>query len=281
MRLGSLQLTLVNDGDFRLDGGAMFGVVPKPLWSRKIAADSLNRILMTTNCLLVEKGNDLILIDTGIGEILDEKAAGHIDFNLGGIRLPKSIENAGYALEDVTHVLLTHLHFDHCGWNTRRHHSGWVPTFPRANYWLARGEVDHARNPNQRDRSSYHPSNWEPLFEAGVVELFEDSAEPVSGIRLERAAGHTRDHCIVLLDGGDGEKGAFWADLIPTHAHANVPWIMSYDFFPLQSMEAKQHWMNKAVEGHWIGLFEHDPEVPWGRILRNKRGRFAVEPLDF
>src|SRR5512135_13665 len=174
MRLGRFDLTLVNDGGFRLDGGAMFGVVPRPLWSKAKPPDERNRIRMGTNSLLVASGKDLVLIDTGIGDKHDAQFADNYGFEAGAARLPELVRAAGYELGDVTHVLLTHLHFDHCGWNTRRDAAGnLVATFPGARYWIARGELAHARQPNERDRVSYFPENWEPLIEDRRVELFD------------------------------------------------------------------------------------------------------------
>src|SRR6185295_10851225 len=214
MPLGDLELTLVGDGEFRLDGGAMFGVVPRALWQLEKPPDAENRIRMATNCLLVRRGSELLLVDTGIGDKHGRRFEDIYAMDPAAERLPDAIRRAGYALGDVTHVLLSHLHFDHCGWNTRRDGERLVPTFPRARYWLNRGEVEHARAPNERDRASYFPENWEPLFAAGVVELFEEEAEPIPGVRAQKAPGHNADMCIVLLDGGEGAKGVFWADLV-------------------------------------------------------------------
>ena len=166
----------------------------------------------------------------------------------GSTRLPESIRQAGYELGDVTHVLLSHLHFDHCGWNTRESGGRIVPTFPKARYWLQRGEVEHARHPNERDRASYFPHNWEPLFEAGVVEPFGEEAEPIPGVKAVRAPGHNADMCIVLLDGGGGAKGVYWADLVPTTAHVPFPWIMGYDLYPLTTLENKKLWLPRRRE---------------------------------
>ena len=277
--LGSLRLHLVSDGGFRLDGGAMFGVVPKALWQRAKPADELNRIRMGTNCLLIESGRELLLIDTGIGDKHDAKFAEIYGMETGARRLPESIRAAGFELGDVTQVLLSHLHFDHCGWNTRRDDAGrLVPTFPRARYWLARGELEHGEAPNERDRASYFADNWRPLVEAGVVELFDGEAEPVAGVRAERAPGHNADMCVVTLDGGGGERGVFWADLVPTAAHVPLPWIMSYDLFPMRTLESKRSWLPRAVAERWLCVFEHDPDTPWGRVVEERPGRYRCEP---
>ncbi len=287
IRLGDLDLTLVGDTEFRLDGGAMFGVVPRPLWEREKPADEKNRIRMATNCLLVARGGELLLIDTGIGDKHDAKFDHIYAIPPGGVRLPEAIRRAGFALEDVTHVLLSHLHFDHCGWNTRVAGGRLVPTFPRARYWLSRGEVEHARNPNERDRASYEPANWEPLFEAGVVELFDDEARPLPGVTAVRAPGHNRDMAIVLMDGSggspaaaDGARAVFWADLVPTTAHVPLPWIMGYDLYPLTTLDEKKRWLPRAAEGGWLGIFEHDADAPLARVVADRPGRYRAEPVD-
>lgn len=278
MDLGALDLTIVTDGEFRLDGGAMFGVVPRVLWEKPKPPDERNRIRMGTNCLLVRRGDDLLLIDTGIGDKHDPKFVDSYGLEPGAVRLPEAIRRAGYELGDVTHVLLSHLHFDHCGWNTREQGGRIVPTFPKARYWLQRGEVEHGRAPNERDRASYFPVNWEPLFEAGVAELFDEEAEPVPGARAVRTPGHNADMCIVLLDGGEGRKAVYWADLVPTAAHAPLPWIMSYDLYPLTTLENKKKWLPRAVAEGWLCVFEHDPDTPVGHVVEEKPGRYKAVP---
>jgi glyoxylase-like metal-dependent hydrolase (beta-lactamase superfamily II) len=278
MKLGRFDLRVVSDGEFRLDGGAMFGVVPKPLWERVKPADEKNRIRMGTNCLLIAAGSELVLVDTGIGDKHEAKFLDLHAFDPAQRRLPEAIRAAGYELGDVTHVVLSHLHFDHCGWNTRRDASGAaIPTFPRARYWLNRGEVEHARHPNDRDRASYFPENWEPLVAAGVAELFDDEVEPIPGVRAIKAPGHNADMCIVTIDGGEGARAAFWADLVPTTAHVPFPWVMGYDLYPVTTMESKRRWLPPAAAEGWLGVFEHDADTPWARLVEERPGRFRVE----
>lgn len=284
MQLGSLKLTLVHDGTFRLDGGAMFGVVPKALWEHQKPADDRNRIHMATNSLLIERGSDLVLVDTGIGNKNDAKFRDMFGMDEGAMRLPEQIEAAGYGLGDVTHVLLTHLHFDHCGWNTRYDGDRLVATFPNARYVMHRREVEHARAPTARDRASYDGRHWEPLFEAGKVDLFDGEVEVIPGVRAVGAPGHNDGMCIVLLDGGEGDgdasaKGAFWADLVPTAAHVPYPWIMGYDLYPLQTLANKEHWLPRAHAEQWLCIFQHEVESPLARLVELKPGRYRAEPI--
>lgn len=280
MQLGNLKLTLVDDGGFRLDGGAMFGVVPKVMWEKQKPADETNRIRMVTNCLLVERGSDLLLIDSGVGDKGDERFRSMFGLEEGATRLPEAIRQAGYELGDVTHVLPSHLHFDHCGWNTREEGGRLVPTFPKARYFIERGELEHGRAPNVRDKASYDARNWEPLFEAGVVELFDDEAEPMAGVRAIRVPGHNENMCIVRLDGGSAEsQGVFWADLVPTVAHVPYPWVMGFDLFPVQTLENKQKWLPRAAEERWLCVFVHEDEHPLGRLVEVKPGRYRAESV--
>jgi len=280
MNLGSFHLTLVDDGGFRLDGGSMFGSVPRVLWERFKPPDARNRISMAAKSLLIERGSDLLLVDTGLGDRGDARFRDLFGMEEGAARLPERIRRAGYELGDVTHVLLTHLHFDHCGWNTRQSKAGpLVPTFPRARYWLDRGEVAHARSPNRRDRSSYDPRNWEPLFEAGAVELFDGRAEPIEGVRAVKTPGHNADMCIVLLDGGDGARAAWWADLVPTVAHVSYTWVMGFDLYPVTTIENKEKWLPRAAEEGWLCFFGHETDSPVGRLVETKPGRYAAEPV--
>lgn len=275
MRLGEMELHIVSDGEFRLDGGAMFGVVPRVLWERKTAPDELNRIRMATNCLLIESADGLVLVDTGIGDKNDAKFRDMFGMNAEDRRLPEAIRAHGFELEDIRHVLLTHLHFDHCGWNTRLRGDQIEPTFPNATYWIEKGELAHARNPNPRDRASYDPRNWDVLLAAGMVREFDGEAQPVPGVRAVKAPGHNADMCIVKIESA-GAKAVFWADLVPTTHHLPYPWVMGYDLYPLETLENKQHWLPRAHSEGWLCFFEHDPDVACGRLVEERPGRFSV-----
>ena len=263
----------------------MFGVVPKVLWERQKPADAKNRIEMTTNCLLLRGDGAVVLVDAGIGEKLDQRGRETFAVPPDGERLLDRMANLGVEPEDVTHVLLTHLHFDHCGWSTRRRgdaagNETWVPTFPRARYFLQRDELAHAFQPNDRDRPSYDRRNFEPLVEAGVLDLFDDEAEPLPGVRMVRAGGHSPGMCIVLVDGGREERAAFFADLVPTAAHLPTPWVMGYDLWPLRTMEDKPRWVAEAAAGDWLCVFEHDPVTPLARLVPGDRpGRYRAEAV--
>ena len=278
--LGTLDITRLDDGTFRLDGGAMFGVVPKVLWQKQKPADERNRIQMATNSLLIRRGDHRLLVDTGIGDKNDARFRDLFGMEEGATRLPEQLAAAGCAPEEITHVLLTHLHFDHCGWNTRLLDGELVPTFPNARYFIARRELEHARAPNARDRASYDPRNWEPLFEAGLVEVFDETVEPIPGVHAMRAPGHNEGMCIVLLDGGEDERGVFWADLVPTTAHVPYAWIMGFDLYPLETLANKELWLPRAFDEGWLCIFQHEAETPIGRLVEDKPGRYRAEPLN-
>jgi glyoxylase-like metal-dependent hydrolase (beta-lactamase superfamily II) len=278
MQLGRFRLSVLTDTLFRLDGGAMFGVVPRVLWEKKKPADEQHRIQMAAQSLLIEAEDALVLVDTGLGEKLDERGRAQFDIPPGE-RLPEALARAGHGVEEVTHVILTHLHFDHCGWSTRRQGDGWVPTFPRARYFIQRDELAHARAPNDRDRPSYLPENFEPLLAAGAVEPFDEEAEPVPGVRAVRAPGHTAGMCVVTVDGGADGTAVFLADLVPTAAHLPIPWVMGFDLFPVTTMETTRRWLERAAAERWLCVFQHDPEVPMARLVAERPGRYRAEPV--
>lgn len=276
MKFGELDLTIVSDGEVRLDGGAMFGVVPKPLWSRKIAADERNRITLAMNVPVIRVGGKILLIETGVGEKTDAK------FNdIYGVHRPtglvKALEGLGIQPEDVDVVINTHLHFDHCGGNTRRDDDGKiVATFPNAEYIVQKGEYEHALSPTERDRASYLPENYHPLAENGQLRLIEGEGEILPGVEVVRVPGHTPDQQCVRVHSG-GQTAFFFADLIPTAAHLPYPWIMAYDLNPLTTLEEKKQWIPQAVENRWLCLFAHDPNLAAG-YLTEREGKVAVEP---
>jgi glyoxylase-like metal-dependent hydrolase (beta-lactamase superfamily II) len=281
MRLGDYRVEVIADAEFRLDGGAMFGVVPRALWSKVCPPDEHNRIGLNMNCLFVETAGERILIDTGIGDKWTEKLAA-----IYGITRERSLseslrEVAGVAPEEITIVVNTHLHFDHAGGNTRFDpESGCVvPTFPNARYFVSRAEHEHAAAPNERDRASYMPENWQALEESGQLELKEAEYEVAPGLRMETVAGHSLSmQCVRLERGGHTLYG--FADLVPMRAHVALPWIMSYDLYPTQTLEAKRRLLPQAAREGWLCLFYHDPEAPLCRLTETDGKLHAVGVKD-
>jgi len=276
MKFGEFEIHILTDGTFRLDGGAMFGVVPKPLWERKSPPDDRNRILLSMNILLIRAAGKWMLVETGAGDKWDAKRRDIFDIQAKN-RLPEQLAARGVAPEDISTVINTHLHFDHCGWNTRRVEGKMVPTFANATYYLQRGELEHAREPTDRDRASYFPDNFEPIAASGQWQLVDGEAEIAPGVELVRMPGHTCDmQCVRLRSGG--KTAMFWADLVPTTAHLPFPWVMGYDLYPLTTLENKKKWLPEAAREGWLCLFAHDVKTP-ACYLREREGTFEVEPV--
>jgi glyoxylase-like metal-dependent hydrolase (beta-lactamase superfamily II) len=252
----------------RLDGGAMFGVVPKPLWEKRIPADERNRIPLALRCLLVEAPHALVLIDTGVGNKESQKFTDIYGIENRGspTRLEDALAAAGFRPGDVDLVVNTHLHFDHAGGDTLRDEQGGiVPAFPRARYLVQRRELEFAGLPNERVRASYLPDNYRPLIEAGLLDMLDGESLVTEGVRVLPTPGHTPFHQSVLIE-SRGEVACFLADVCPTSAHVPLPWIMGYDLEPLVTLETKRALWARAREEGWLLVFEHDPEVPWGRL---------------
>ena len=274
--IGDLELISLCDGFFALDGGSMFGVVPKTLWQTKAPPDDRNRITLAMRPLLV-RGARTMIIDAGVGdkenakfaEIYGMDRARHLDHTLA---------EAGLSVADIDIVLATHLHFDHAGGFTVRDANGRVrPRFPRAQYVVRRGEWEDATHANERTRASYFSNNFVPLAEAGVLQLVDDDQTIMPGVKVRRTGGHTMHHQMVTIESG-GQAAAFVADLIPTTAHVPDPWIMGYDLFPLDTLAAKKAFVKEAIERDILVFFEHDPAIAAGRITLDE-GRRRVHPF--
>jgi len=278
VKFGSHEILVLSDGHFRLDGGAMFGVIPKTLWERCMPADNRNRITLAMNCLLIQTAGKNVLVETGAGDKFDAKRRDI--YGIGpGERLLDSLRKAGLSADDVDIVINTHLHFDHCGWNTHRDGDGQVvPTFPRARYYVQRGEYEHACQPTERDRASYLPENFEPLMAREQLVLLAGEDEIVPGVDVVRVPGHTRDMQCVRVS-AEGRTAFFFADLVPTTAHLSNPWIMGYDLYPLITLEQKKMWLPQALEQKWLCLFAHDPLTP-AAYLREQAGQLVAEPAE-
>jgi glyoxylase-like metal-dependent hydrolase (beta-lactamase superfamily II) len=276
MKLGELEFYILNDGTFRLDGGAMFGVIPRPMWERAAPPDDRNRIVLAMNSLLIRTGGKTILVETGAGDKWDEKRRDIYAFE-GQPRLPEQLAARGVRPEDVDIVVNTHLHFDHCGWNTRRVDGRAAPTFPRARYVVQRGELEHAKSPTERDRASYLPENFAPMEESGQWELLDGDGELVPGVELIRAPGHNADMMCVKLSGG-GQTAMLLADLVPTTAHLGPAWIMGFDLYPMQTLENKKKWIAELVRQGWLAIFGHERKTRAG-YLRESGGKVVLEPV--
>jgi glyoxylase-like metal-dependent hydrolase (beta-lactamase superfamily II) len=273
--VGAFTVHAIQAGGQRLDGGAMFGVVPKTLWQKSAAPDEKNRILLAMRPLIV-RGVRTMLIDAGLGDKDDQKF--HDIYGVDRSRnLDHTLAEAGLAPEDIDIVLATHLHFDHAGGFTTRDANGRVrPKFPRAQYVVRRGEWDDARNANERTRASYLADNFMPLAEAGVLQLVDDDQTIMPGVKVKRTGGHTMHHQMVVIESG-GKTAAFVADLLPTTAHLPAPWIMGFDLYPMDTLASKKAFYKDADEKNALVFFEHDPAVAAG-YLREEQGKRRVVP---
>jgi glyoxylase-like metal-dependent hydrolase (beta-lactamase superfamily II) len=282
--VGSLRVHALQAGLQHLDGGAMFGVVPKNLWERKIPADARNRIPLGMRCLLIEHPDALVLVDTGVGDKENEKFTAIYGVQnapvgtVGPTQLESALAEAGFAAADVDVVLNTHLHFDHAGGNTRRGEDGApVLAFPNARYVARRGEWDWAHHTNERTAASYFAHNYDPVHAAGRLELVDDDREVLPGISLRRTPGHTPHHQGILVESA-GDRLFYLADLAPTAAHVPLPWIMGYDVEPLVTLETKRRIWAEAASERWTVMFEHDATNAFGRIVTDGRG-YSCEVL--
>ncbi len=308
MKFGDYRVEIIPDCEFRLDGGAMFGVVPRVLWERVCPPDDMNRVTLTCNCLFIDTGKEKILVETGMGEKWSAK-----ETSIYGIHREKSFAHSLFEITgckpgDITIVINTHLHFDHAGGNTRwgeeekgrrgdvsessPPYEGGVdaasadgvvlcsarPQFPNARYLVSRSEFHAAENPHERDRASYLPENWQPLIENGQLETMPDEYEPVDGLHIEQVRGHSETmQTIKLTRGGETLYGFY--DMIPTRHHLSLPWIMSYDLFPTETLEYKKAILPQAVKENWICHFYHDLEIPLCR-LSSENGKLKAIAVD-
>lgn len=276
MKLGAFEIDVISDGTFALDGGAIFSVVPRLLWQRYFEPDEANRIRLGLNALLVCTGRENVLIDTGIGQKWDSRMRERYGI-AHETDILSELAKRDLVPDDINVVINTHLHFDHAGTNTLERDGRAVPTFPLARYIVQRGEFEHASSPHERDRASYIRDDFVPVAEADQFDLIDGEAEIVEGIRVIKVAGHNRDLQCVRID-SEGETAFIFADLLPTTAHVQPAWVMSYDLYPVETLEQKKRLIPQAIEEEWICVFEHDPHVPMGRI-REQDGKIIVEPV--
>jgi glyoxylase-like metal-dependent hydrolase (beta-lactamase superfamily II) len=266
--LGDFEISLVRDASYWWDGGAYFGVVPKTLWNRSLAADELNRVPLAFNCYVIRTDKHTILIETGGGDKMDARSRERM--KLPPIAKPLSIDP-----ETIDIVINSHLHWDHCGGNTRLAAAGPVPAFPHAHYFAPRGEWEHAHERHVRDAVSYIDANYDPLIEAGRMTLVEDGYEVVDGVRMHTAPGHNRDMMVITAE-SHGETFLFLSDLVPSSHHLQPTWVMAFDLYPLETIETRTRWLSRAVEGNWLCGFGHDHQVDFARIAADPKAKFAL-----
>lgn len=274
LTLGDFELTAVSDGDYFLDGGAYFGVVPKVLWEKKVKVDEKNRVLTGLNSVVVRNNELTILIETGVGNKLPEKMR-----KIHGMpaKLLDNLAVAGISPEDIDIVINSHLHFDHCGWNTVLKDGKPVPVFPRATYYSQKEEWVHAHE-NQRDGVSYLSDNYDPLVESGQMKLLEGDGEICPGVSVRIYPGHTRAMQGILLRSG-GQTACYIGDLIPTSAHLDLNWVMGFDLYPLETIESRKKYYAESIAGNWLTMFTHDPDIPWGYVEKKEDGKMALKQI--
>ena len=278
MNINKMKLHTIETGLFRLDGGAMFGIVPKRIWEKSNPPDERNLCTWTMRSLLVEAGDRLILIETGIGNKQDAKFRSHFEPH-GTANLMDSLQKKGFAPGDITDVFLTHLHFDHCGGAVERSESGdLVPAFPNAVYWSNKKQLAWATDPNDREKASFLKENFIPLAENGVLKFIgKKSNNPLlSGFSVRFAFGHTEAMMLPVIDTGD-RTVVFCADLLPSHWHLPMPWVMAYDIRPLETLDEKALFLAEAVEKNWVLYFYHDPSVEAATLKKDENGRIVVD----
>ncbi len=270
--LGDFEITSVSDGTYYLDGGAYFGIVPKVMWQKKVAADDVNRVVTGLNSVVVRTGDQTVLIETAIGDKLSDKMIGIYG---QPARLLEDLQAAGISPEEIDIVINTHLHFDHCGWNTIRRGDSIVPTFPRAKYYVQEGEWQYAQHPSERDAISYISDNYDPLVRSGQMQLLRGDREIVPGISVQLFPGHTRDMQAVILRSG-GKTACYISDLIPTTAHLPVAWGMAFDLYPLEVIENRKRYYAQAIPEKWLTMFTHDPGMPWTLLAKDEKGKIGI-----
>jgi glyoxylase-like metal-dependent hydrolase (beta-lactamase superfamily II) len=272
--LGDIKVHVLSDGGFALDGGAMFGVVPRVVWEKTDPPDEKNRVTLGLNVALVESGGKRILVDTGMGDKWGDKETRMYRLDRS-TTLRGSLQAAGIAPEDIDVVVNTHLHFDHAGGNTRLVDGKTVPAFPRARYVVQMGEWEDATRPHERSRASYRDENFVPLAESRQLETVQGEVEVAPGVRVVPVGGHTAYHQMVVVEGG-GKTLAIPTDLLPTTSHLPLPFVMGYDLFPVGTLAAKRRLLERAAREGWMLLFYHDPRVALGRV-RSEGDRFVLD----
>ena len=278
MKFGDFELFVLSDGKFKLDGGAMFGVVPKVLWEKTNPPNEMNRIELGLNGLLIKTNDDIVLVDTGIGENYNEKFFEMFEIDKS-TSLLKSLNSRSLKPDDITKVVLTHLHFDHCGGNCSKDENGELkPTFPNATYYFQQDEFEYAKKPDPRSRGSYLAQNWQAIEESDQLQLISGNQEIIPGVEVFTTGGHTQNHQIVKVH-TDGKTACFLADLVPTDSHLKTAYVMGYDLYPKTTMAMKEKVLKQALQENWLLIFEHAPSVKGG-YLTEKEGKLRIEEVE-
>jgi glyoxylase-like metal-dependent hydrolase (beta-lactamase superfamily II) len=278
MDFGKFRLSIIRESYFRLDGGAMFGVVPKTLWDKVSAPDELNRVRLACNLLLIESPAGNVLVETGMGPRWSQRERERFDLQTV-VDHSAAVVSAGLKNEDIDHVIVSHMHFDHIGGAVIERDGALVPAFPKAIVHVQKGELELAGKVNSRGRASYRADDYTPLLEHGRLAIMDGNTEILPGIRAQVTGGHTSHHQIVTFE-SEGHKGVYFADIVPTRNHLAPPWVMGYDHYPLQSCDAKDEWLVLAARENWLVVFDHEVDVPWGYVQQSSSGKFEWRPLD-
>jgi len=304
MTLCDFELTIFSDGTYPLDGGAFFGVIPKVMWSKKVTADEKNFVTAGLNSLLIRTGKQTVLVETGMGNKLSERM---VKIYGQPAQLLTNLAAGGVRPEDIDVVINSHLHFDHCGWNTVRKDGKVVATFPRAKYYAPEGEWQYARRPSERDAISYIPDNYDPLVASGQMTLLKGGEEIVPGISVETFPGHTASMQAIIIRGGQNPHAfdklragslaqdarrvghppdsphaptaCYISDLIPTTAHIDIAWGMGFDLYPLQTIESKKQYYARSIAEKWLTVFTHDPKTPWAYVEGDEVGKMVARAV--
>ena len=278
MKLGNFDIIPLTDGQFRLDGGAMFGVVPRVLWERCCPADELNRVQLGLAPLLIRAHGKNILVDSGLGSKIDDKFKKMFAVERR-VTLLDSLSQFDLVPDDIHFVINTHLHFDHAGGNTCLDEQGQtVPAFPRAKYFVQQGEYNDAVRSNERTKASYRRENFTPLMHCNQWEFLEGDTELLPGLSVVVTGGHTEHHQVVKIE-SEGKVALYLGDLIPTVSHLPLPYIMGYDLYPLQTLESKRWVLDQACEEEWLLVFEHDPKISMGHVKKDIEGKYFLEAV--
>lgn len=276
MKIGKYELKVIETGHFKLDGGAMFGIIPKPLWQISNPADEMNRVTLGARCLLLISDSKKILIDTGLGMGWDDKFKRIYNVEQTDDPINSSLSHYGISLDQITDVILTHLHFDHTGGSTRHQNSKWEPTFPNAKYYVQKKHYEWALNPSDRDRGSFVQNRFVPLAEEGVLNLLENQLQFDDEIEFILINGHTFYQQMVKISDASTTL-VYCGDLLPFSSHIPIPYVMGYDLQPLETVKEKKELYSKAVENNWILFFEHDPEIIAATVMKTEKGFSAKE----